>query len=148
MSSAAPMAMSNIAWRVEPDHGDVWPITEYATDRRSVHAGQIETETLQVVECFRFLYSYSTSTNANRCDLLKKFPVREPTPPPLAVGNLYHQTLLDSRGLVKASTTTVPSLPFYPIANGRWPVTNGHWLKEYFLDSTEHEIIGSSSVSP
>jgi len=142
------MAMSNIAWRVEPDHGDVWPITEYATDRRSVHAGQIETETLQVVECFRFLYSYSTSTNANRCDLLKKFPVREPTPPPLAVGNLYHQTLLDSRGLVKASTTTVPSLPFYPIANGRWPVTNGHWLKEYFLDSTEHEIIGSSSVSP
>src|SRR5207244_9816690 len=102
--------MSNSAWRVEPDHGDVWPITEYDTDRRSVHAGQNETETLQVVECFRFLYSYSTSTNANRCDLLKKFPVREPTPPPLAVGNLYHQTLLDSRGLVKASTTTVPSL--------------------------------------
>jgi len=98
----------------------------------AIHAGQIETETLQVVECFRFLYSYSTSTNANRCDLLKKFPVREPTPPPLAVGNLYHQTLLDSRGLVKASTTTVPSLPFYPIANGRWPVTNGHWLNEYF----------------
>ena len=27
-----------------------------------------------VVECFPFLYSYSTSTNGNTCDLLKTFP--------------------------------------------------------------------------
>jgi len=141
------MAMSNIAWRVEPDHGDVWPITEYATDRRSVHAGQIETETLQVVECFRFLYSYSTSTNANRCDLLKKFPVREPTPPPLAVGNLYHQTLLDSRGLVKRRP---PPCRRYPSIPPQWLVARDEWplAQRVFLDRTEHAIMTSSSSSP
>jgi len=63
---------------------------------------------------------------------IEDIPRRRTNAPAACGGNLYHQTLLDSRGLVKASTTTVPSLPFYPIANGRWPVTNGHWLNEYF----------------
>ena len=95
-----------------------------------------------VVECFPFLYSYSTSTNGNTCDLLKTFPSANQRPP--LVGISTPKSLPDSRGLLKRQCRRHPSIPpQWQVARDEWPLA-----QRVFPHRTEHEIIGSSSISP